>query len=175
MLSCNATILRYSPLVAGSLDDIDFGILGAVQADGRATLEQVGAAVGLSAAAVQRRLVRLRADGVLIGSHALVDPRSVGIPILVLVFLTLESDGGGAESTLDEKLANHPNVQQAYELAGSFDRAVVIAAPDMETYRALARAFFDADPNVKRFASHVVLGTLKRSLDLPIDSALSAE
>lgn len=158
--------------MASELDDTDRAILAIVQDDARATLDEIGAAVALSPAAVQRRLNRHRQQGVITSTQTVLDPHAAGAPILVLTLVTLERDSGGAEVELDQKLRDHPNVQQAYELAGSFDRAVVFVASDMETYRSITRELFDAEPNVQRFASHVAMGTLKRTLKLPISSEL---
>lgn len=154
--------------MAAELDDIDRAILATIQHDARATLERIGDEVGLSPAAVQRRISRHRERGVVEAAHSVLDPASVGMPILVIALVALESDGSGAEVELDDALREHPHVQQAYELAGSFDRAVIITAPDMATYRSITRELFDANENVKRFASHVVMTTLKRSLSVPV-------
>lgn len=153
--------------MARDLDDIDRAILATVQRDAKATLERIGHEVGLSAAAVQRRLKRYRDEAIVTGTHTVVDPAAVGMPILVIALVSLERDGSGAEVGLDDALSTHPHVQQAYELAGSFDRAVMITAPDMATYRSITRDLFDANPNVRRFASHIVMTTLARSLTVP--------
>ncbi|MFQ5556888.1 MAG: Lrp/AsnC family transcriptional regulator [Acidimicrobiales bacterium] len=155
--------------MAQDLDEIDRAILAEVQSDARATLDRIGEHVGLSAAAVQRRIRRLRDEGIISATHSVIDPAAVGMPILVIALVSLHSDGSGAEVELDDALREHPHVQQAYELAGSFDRAALITAPDMATYRSITRDLFDANTNVRRFASHVVMTTLKRSLSIPFD------
>ena len=47
------------------LDQLDIAILACLQADARTIAETIGAKVGLSAAAVQRRIKRLREAGVI--------------------------------------------------------------------------------------------------------------
>jgi len=155
-------------LVDVSLDEIDRAILARLQTNGKATLERIGEEVGLSAAAVQRRIKRFHETGIITSTNVVLDPRAVGVPIVVLVLVTLGSDGGGAEVKLDKSIAAHPNVQQAYELTGSFDRALMVTAPDMETYRSIVRELLDKNSNVKRYASHVVTTNLKRTLSVPL-------
>ena len=60
------------------LDDVDRKILDHLERDGRATLADVGAAVGLSSSAVKRRVDRLHETGVIVGYTAVVDPSAVG-------------------------------------------------------------------------------------------------
>src|SRR5918992_4867735 len=60
------------------LDDVDRKILDVLRREGRATLAEVGAAVGLSASAVKRRVDRLHEGGVIVGYAAIVDPHAVG-------------------------------------------------------------------------------------------------
>lgn len=71
------------------LDDvIDAGIVRVVSNDARATLAELSAAVGLSVSAVQTRLRRLEARGVITGYRALVDAEAVGKPLAAFVEIT---------------------------------------------------------------------------------------
>ena len=72
----------------GSLDAIDAGILHEMSANARATLADVSTAVGLSVSAVQTRLRRLEARGVITGYRAVVDPVAVGKPLSAFIEIT---------------------------------------------------------------------------------------
>ncbi|WP_426326179.1 Lrp/AsnC family transcriptional regulator [Microbacterium sp. E-13] len=69
-------------------DVIDAGIVRVVSNDARATLAELSAAVGLSVSAVQTRLRRLEARGVITGYRALVDAEAVGKPLAAFVEIT---------------------------------------------------------------------------------------
>lgn len=72
-----------------TLDDaIDAAIVREVSQDARATLSDLSAAVGLSVSAVQTRLRRLEARGVITGYRALVDAEAVGKPLAAFVEIT---------------------------------------------------------------------------------------
>ena len=73
------------------MDRIDRKILGLFQHDTRRIAASIGAAVGLSAAAVQRRLKRLRASGVIRAEVALLNNVAVGAPITCIVTLAAKS------------------------------------------------------------------------------------
>ncbi|WP_395307811.1 Lrp/AsnC family transcriptional regulator [Mycobacterium sp. AMU20-3851] len=60
------------------LDDIDRILVRELIADGRATLAHLAATAGLSVSAVQSRVRRLEARGVVIGYAARVNPEAVG-------------------------------------------------------------------------------------------------
>lgn len=150
------------------LDEFGRELLNLLQEDAGQTLQELGDAIGLSAPAVQRRIRRYREAGIIKGTAAQVDPRKVGVPITVLILATLVSDNGPAVVRLHERLTKHPNVQQCYEVAGNFDLATLIVVPDMEAYRQVAEALFGKDKNVRRFVTHVIMGTIKSSLSVPL-------
>lgn len=71
------------------LDDAtDTAIVREVSLNARATLADLSAAVGLSVSAVQTRLRRLEARGVITGYHATIDAEAVGKPLSALVEIT---------------------------------------------------------------------------------------
>jgi Lrp/AsnC family leucine-responsive transcriptional regulator len=72
--------------MARPLDDpIDRLIAAALVGDGRSTLKQLADATGLSVSAVQARVRRLEADGIIHGYRALVDPEALGLPLAALI------------------------------------------------------------------------------------------
>ena len=71
-----------------SLSDVDAGIVRALARDGRSTLAQLSAQVGLSVSAVQARLKRLEADGTITGYRATIDPESIGKPLAAFIEIT---------------------------------------------------------------------------------------
>jgi Lrp/AsnC family leucine-responsive transcriptional regulator len=70
------------------LDEIDRILARALVADGRATLAQLGASAGLSVSAVQSRVRRLEARGVVRGYSARIDPEAVGNMLSAFVAIT---------------------------------------------------------------------------------------
>lgn len=70
------------------LDEIDRILLRELVADGRATLAHLAAGAGLSVSAVQSRVRRLEARGVIGGYTARVDPAAVGQLLSAFVAIT---------------------------------------------------------------------------------------
>jgi Lrp/AsnC family transcriptional regulator, leucine-responsive regulatory protein len=70
------------------LDDIDRVLVRELVADGRATLSHLAAATGLSVSAVQSRVRRLEARGVVRGYTARINPEAVGHMLSAFVAIT---------------------------------------------------------------------------------------
>ena len=73
---------------ADDLDDIDRALARALVADGRATLAQLAASVGLSVSAVQSRVRKLESRGVVTGYRARINPEAVGNMLSAFVAIT---------------------------------------------------------------------------------------
>ncbi|WP_235433120.1 Lrp/AsnC family transcriptional regulator [Pseudomonas frederiksbergensis] len=59
------------------LDRIDLRILSALQVNNRLTSEELGDLVGLSSTACQRRLKRLRSEGVIESDVSIINPKEI--------------------------------------------------------------------------------------------------
>jgi Lrp/AsnC family transcriptional regulator, leucine-responsive regulatory protein len=70
------------------LDEIDRILVRELVADGRATLANLAASAGLSVSAVQARVRRLEARGVITGYRARIDPEAVGNMLSAFVSIT---------------------------------------------------------------------------------------
>jgi Lrp/AsnC family transcriptional regulator, leucine-responsive regulatory protein len=75
-------------MAAEELDDIDRALLRELVADGRATLAHLASAAGLSVSAVQSRVRRLEARGVISGYTARVAPEALGHQLSAFVAIT---------------------------------------------------------------------------------------
>ncbi|MGC0055367.1 Lrp/AsnC family transcriptional regulator [Brucella pituitosa] len=150
------------------LDNFDRQILNLVQENASLTAEQLSESVALSVSAIQRRLKRLRASGVIMRDMALVDPRRVGGPTFYVVALQVERERPELLIELRRWLAGEPHVQQAFYVTGEADFVLVVTAPDTETYDALMTRMVSENPNIRRFTTNVALGLVKRGSAIPI-------
>lgn len=71
------------------LDEVAWKILECLQQNARVSLAELGRKVGLSTPAVAERVRRLEDAGVITGYHAMVNTAKIGVPIRVLVHLTI--------------------------------------------------------------------------------------
>lgn len=159
------------------MDRIDRKILSVYQHDTRRIAESIGAEVGLSAAAVQRRLKRLRAEGVIAAEIAVLDKAAIGASIITcIVTLSMAAapvPRAAPSAHLDRfrrQMIDHPMVQQCYHVTGTSDFVVIVIAESMEAYGTFARRWFETNAHVARYDTHVALERVKVGLSLPVDA-----
>jgi Lrp/AsnC family leucine-responsive transcriptional regulator len=152
------------------MDRIDRKLLALFQYDTRHIARSLGEAVGLSAAAVQRRLKRLRETGMIRAEVAQLDAAKLGWPITCIATVTMAA-GTAPHTQLDRfkrAIAAAPEVQQCYHVTGAVDFVVVVLASTMEDYAVFVRERFEADPAVARFDTYVALDKVKTGVSTPL-------
>nr|WP_042195805.1 Lrp/AsnC family transcriptional regulator [Kibdelosporangium sp. MJ126-NF4]CEL22231.1 Transcriptional regulator, AsnC family [Kibdelosporangium sp. MJ126-NF4]CTQ93013.1 Transcriptional regulator, AsnC family [Kibdelosporangium sp. MJ126-NF4] len=150
-----------------TLDEIDRHLLTLLQRDSTQTLHDLGALVGLSPSAVQRRITRYRKEGLIARQVEVLNPERVG-GMLALVLVTIDRESVEHHAELRERMIADPNVQQCYAVAGEWDYLVVLACDSITHCRDLVRGMFLDDPNVKRFDTMPVFDAVKVGLELPV-------
>ncbi len=152
-----------------NLDRIDVAILQAVQSNNRLTSEELGGKVGLSATACQRRLKRLRAEGVIEADISVVSPRAVGRPISMLVLVSLERERVDIVDRFKAAIRSTAEVMIGFYVTGDADFVLLVTAKSMEDYEQFTRRFFYENHDIKSFKTLVVMDRVKASFALPID------
>lgn len=152
-----------------TLDALDRQILALYQRDTRQPSERIGTQVGLSAAAVQRRLKRLREAGVIVAETAALDCLRLGLGLTAIVSVDLIDESARAARAFRDKLCARPEVQQCYGVSGPYDYLLVVIVSDLQAYDAFCEACLLHDGNVRSFTTQVVLDAAKRQgpLDIP--------
>jgi DNA-binding Lrp family transcriptional regulator len=152
------------------LDKLDRRILAMLQKDARRSAELVGAEVGLSASAVQRRIARLREEGVIAAEVAVVDPKRVGRPLTLIVEIEVERERPELVASLKQWIAAEAMIQEAWYVTGAGDYVLIVVARDVDDFEALMQRLVAENANVRRYHTRVALGTIKRSLLVPVDA-----
>jgi Lrp/AsnC family leucine-responsive transcriptional regulator len=151
-----------------NLDRFDRQLLQLVQQDSGQTAERLAEQVGLSPSAIQRRLKRLREEGVILRDVAVVDPKQVGRPTFFISSLQVERERPELMTRLREWLTAQAAIQQIFYVTGEADFVLVVTAPDPETYDAFMARMIAENPNVRRFTTNVALNVVKQGLAIPI-------
>lgn len=154
-----------------TLDAFDRKILEHYQNDTRVPTETIGAAVGLSATAVQRRLKRLRECGAIAAEIAVLSPAMLDQSVTCVVGVDLERESAAEIDRLKAKLTACAEVQQCYYVTGATDFVLITLTKSMEAYEAFTRRVLLDDPNVRGFTTYVVLDRMKVGLSVPIAPA----
>ena len=119
------------------MDGIDRKILAALQDDGRLTITELAARVGLSLSPCHRRLRELERSGAIRGYRAVVDGDALGLGFEAIVFITMRQEDQATLMAFEAGLAEIPNVLQAERLFGDPDYLVRIVTADLAAYQRL--------------------------------------
>jgi DNA-binding Lrp family transcriptional regulator len=141
------------------LDDIDQRIVAALRDDARASFAEIGAAVGLSAPAVKRRVDRLRSAGVITGFVAVVDPSALGWS--TEAYVEVYCQGKTTPAMIAAAVSRHPEVVDACTVSGEADALVHVVASDMRHFEEVLERI-GAEKFVVRTKSVLVLSRLLR-------------
>lgn len=146
------------------LDSFDLAILDILQRDNTTAHRIIGERIGLSAAAVHRRVRRMHENGVITGNFAVVDPGRVGQPITIVVEVEIESERLDLLDAARRSFAADRSVQQCYYVTGEADFVLIVTVASMADYEALTRRLFFENHNVRRFRTLVVMDRIKSGL-----------
>ncbi len=142
---------------SSNLDDVDRAIIEQLQADGRMPYTRLGAAVGLSEAAVRQRVQRLVDAGTL-QIVAVTDPLQLGFRRMAMVGIRAEGD----TSEIAAKLEAFPDIDYLVMTAGSFDLMAEVVVEDDAGLLDLGNRIRGV-PGVRSTETFIYLGVVKQT------------
>lgn len=156
-----------------TLDATDFRLLDLLQRDASLSNQDLAERAHVSPPTCLRRTKRLRDAGFIERQVALLSPDRLaavqGHGLTAIVEVTLERQGADHQAAFEQRVAADEAVQQCYRVSPGPDFVLVVAAPDMPGYLALAQRLLTSDANVRnvkaffsvkrsKFAPRVPLG-----------------
>lgn len=150
-------------------DATDRAILIELQADGRASNNDLADRVGLSPSATLRRVRRLEAERVIERYVALLDPSTIGRGTTAFVEISLASQEEAALDAFEEAIVGSPAVMACHLMAGDADYIVQVACADVADYERIHRTHLALLPGVTKIKSSFSLRTVanRTAFDLP--------
>jgi DNA-binding Lrp family transcriptional regulator len=144
------------------LDRFDLRLLTLAQRDDSRTAESLAEDVPLSPSAIARRLRRLRADGWIARTIAVLAPRLTQdrLRAIVLFQLSEHADRAG-KAALERRLLAADEVQFCYEIAGPNDFVALFDCANMAEFNAAAEGLLASSPTVRRYETHFVKREVK--------------
>nr|WP_218935444.1 Lrp/AsnC family transcriptional regulator [Actinomadura citrea] len=149
------------------VDAIDRKILAVLQEDGRLTVTELAARVGLSVSPCHRRLRELERSGTIRGYRAVVDAAALGLTFQALVFVTMRQEDRDTLLGFEAAVAQVPEVVQAQRLFGDPDYLLRIVTADLKAYQELEDDVLAALPGVQRLNSTLVMKHVVNDRPLP--------
>ena len=155
-----------------ALDKLDKLILRTLQADGRATYDEISERVGLSASAVLRRVKRLEESGVIDHYVALVNPEAVGLGLTAYINVRLEKNTESHKrhpmDLFRASVQTWPEVVECAALSGEMDYLLRVLVRDMSAYSRFVMDTLLKHPSVLDCKTSFMLDKVKATTALPL-------
>jgi len=169
-MALNAIKMQNTEMEA--LNKLDRLILRSLQADGRATYDQIAEAVSLSPSAVLRRVKRLDESGVIDRYVALVRPEALGLGLMAYINVRLEkhteSHKRNPMDLFRASVQTWPEVVECAALTGDMDYLLRLVVADMAAYSRFIMDVLLKHPSVQDCKTSFVMDRVKATTALPV-------
>ncbi|MEO9337907.1 Lrp/AsnC ligand binding domain-containing protein [Mesorhizobium sp. SB112] len=143
------------------LDRLDRNILTALARDGRISMAELAAKVGLSKTPVQARVKRLERDGFIRGYAAIIDRERMGEGHVAFVQVKLSDTRSAALDAFNRAVLSVSEIEQCHMIASNFDYLLKVRTKDIAAYRRVLGERISALPHVAQTSTYVAMETVK--------------
>lgn len=143
------------------LDKLDQSILAELAEDGRISITDLAARIGLSKSPTQARLRRLEKTGIIMGYRALLDPISLGLDHVAFVEVRLNDTREAALRVFNTAVQQVPEIEQAHMIASHFDYLLKVRTRNMAHYRQFLGDVISGLPHVASTSTYVAMEAVK--------------
>ncbi len=150
------------------MDALDGRILAALQRDGRQSVTDLAAAIGLSPTPCARRLARLEADGVIEGYGARIDQTRIGFPVSIFIWVELDSQSKDAIDGFERAIRGFDRVMECHLMTGSRDILMRVVAADLADFDRFLEEKLMRVPGIRSTRSSFALRTMVKRHVLPV-------
>ncbi|AEH62747.1 AsnC family transcriptional regulator [Zymomonas mobilis] len=148
------------------IDYRDRHILSLLQANAEMPLAEIAERVALSVSACSRRVARLREEGYIKGTIALLDRKKINLPTTIFLLVKTGLHTGNYLEQFHAAVSAIPEIVEVHRLTGNFDYILKLALPNVEYYDVIYKqilkhvAFYD-------MSAYISMETVKISPALP--------
>jgi len=157
------------------LDAIDLALLDQLQTDTSLSNQDLARLAHVSPPTCLRRVKRLRDAGLIERQVAILDTDRLapllGAGLQAIVEITLDRQGNEEQEAFETRVARDDAVQQCYRVSPGPDFILVVYAPDMPGYLALAQRLFTSDANVRNVKAFFSVRRAKFQPRIPLTRA----
>ena len=156
------------------LDRYERRILALLQEDSSRPPTEIAEIVGLSQAPCWRRIQRLKAEGYIKSTVALLDRQKLGLKAQIFAQVKLTANGRADVSVFSDAIRQFPEVLDCFVLMGPVDFMLRIVAEDIDAYEKFFFEKLSRVPGVQEINSMVALSEIKSTSVLPIPDTQNA-
>ncbi len=135
------------------MDRIDHKILAILQEDASISNNDLADRVALAPSSCLRRVRKLKADGIIIRTIVLTDPKKMGRALKAFITVRLADHGKASRRDWLRDLDKEDAVSQVYSVSGETDVVIVLNLTDMEEFQCLCDRQFSDNKNVTQYTT----------------------
>ncbi len=154
-----------------NLSKEDCKILQALQKNGRMTTAELSAVTSLSASPCWRRVRRLEDAGVITGYSANIDPRKVGLGVLVYISIRIEKHTEADAMAFEQQVSELDEVVTCHSVAGGADFILQVVCSDLDAFADFSMNTLRQIPGIKSMVTNFALKEIKAGGGLPLGCA----
>lgn len=151
-----------------TIDQFDRKLLQQLQQDARLTNGDLSERVNLSPSQCSRRRIRLEEEGYIRGYFARLDPTLLGLGIVNIITVTLDTHNRDNARRFAELIRRLPEVLEAHTLTGEMDYMLKVVTADLKALSGFVNDILLPHESVRHVKSAIVLETLKDTHELPL-------
>ncbi|MEA3198910.1 MAG: hypothetical protein QOE90_338 [Thermoplasmata archaeon] len=151
------TRAKPGPKPQEGLDDVDVGIMRALNQDARKSYRDLAKELQLALSTVSARVKRLEAQGYITGYVPVIDAQKLGFDLVVVVGVKIAH---GKLLEAQQKIAKLARVFAVYDVTGDWDSIIIARFRDREELNDFVKDLL-AMPHVERTGTQLVLNTVK--------------
>ena len=157
-----------SPQAAPTLDRIDRAILRHLQQDASISNVSLAAKVKLSAPACLRRVERLKEAGLIRSVVALLDAKTLGAGMLVVIGFVLDRSTPETFAAFEKAAQKVSGCMECHVVTGEFDYFMLLRTRDNDSFNRLHAEQLLYLPGVRQVRSFIVLKEILSTHALPL-------
>lgn len=150
------------------LDAVDARILNLLQQDASLSTTEIAERVGVSQSPCWRRIQRLREEGYIKGTVAIVDRQKLGYVMQIFAQLKMARLTDPERADLVRQIQAIPEILECYTVFGEMDVMLKIIAPDVIWYQQFVFSVVMKLPGVQDVRSIVTLVETKSTTAIPL-------
>jgi DNA-binding Lrp family transcriptional regulator len=146
----------------------DYGLLMALQENASLSQIELAQRSGLSRTSVWRRIHELEEAGIIENRVALLNPKSLGLLIHVLLSVSMIEHSEKIRKSFETYVSGLPEVMECFSVSGERDYVLQIISRDMESYNGFLNEKILHHSSVRSASSSFALRRVKYTTVLPL-------
>lgn len=146
---------------ADDLDSFDRRMIEVLLEDGRISVTDLAARIGLTKTPTAARLKRLIEQGFIHGFRAVPDMKKLNVNHVAFAEITLSDTREAALAAFNAAVRRIPEVEECHMIAGRFDYLLKIRTPDIRRYREVLGEKISSLPHVASTSTSVAMEAVK--------------